>query len=109
MLSLSAIIALSVLSLTSAYYIVNNQREHSLYNLTQLAKITGENVKASLMFDDEESASKILQPKFSKRCNGMTPHGKRNIDRINKKQRPRESKHGLRNKTEDPSHGNVWP
>ena len=62
MLSLSAIIALSVLSLTSAYYIVNNQREHSLHNLTQLVQITGENIKASLMFDDEESAAKILEP-----------------------------------------------
>ena len=62
MLSLSAIIALAVLSITSAYYIVNNQREQSLHNLTQIAQITSENVQASLMFDDEESAAKILSP-----------------------------------------------
>ncbi len=62
MLSLSAIVALSVLSVTSAYYIVHNQREQSLHNLTQIAQITGENVQASLMFDDEESATKILAP-----------------------------------------------
>jgi len=62
MLSLSAIIALTVLSFTSAYYIVNNQREQSLHNLTQMAQVTGENVQASLMFDDEESATKILTP-----------------------------------------------
>ncbi len=62
MLSLSAIIALTVLSFTSAYYIVNNQREQSLHNLTQMAQVTGENVQASLMFEDEESAAKILAP-----------------------------------------------
>ena len=62
MLSLSAIIALTVLSFTSAYYIVNNQREQSLHNLTQMAQIISENVKASLMFDDDESARKMLAP-----------------------------------------------
>jgi len=62
MLSMSAVVALSVLSLTSAYYIVNSQREYSVHSLTQLALITSENIKASLMFEDEESAAKMLKP-----------------------------------------------
>ena len=62
LLSFTAIVALGISFLASAYYIVQNKRENSLHNLTQIAQITAENMSASLAFFDDTSAKKILQP-----------------------------------------------
>lgn len=62
LLSSSAIIALTISFFASAYYMVNTQRENSLHNLTQIARVTGHNLNASLEFDDVSSTKKILEP-----------------------------------------------
>ena len=64
LLSLSAVFALSLSFVVSAYYMVEIQRKHSLHKLTQLAKITGQNISASLVFDDKHSAKEMLKPLF---------------------------------------------
>lgn len=62
LLSLSAVIALFISMLASSYSVVSSQKDDSVQSLTQLAQISSENVTASLVFDDEESAKKVLQP-----------------------------------------------
>ncbi|PHQ92786.1 MAG: hypothetical protein COB42_00140 [Sulfurimonas sp.] len=62
LLSSSAIFALSLSFIASAYYVVRTQRERSFHKLIQLAKITGQNISASLVFDDQKSANNMLQP-----------------------------------------------
>ena len=62
LLSSSAIFALTISFFVSAYYVVNTQRKHSLHNLTQIARVTAYNLSAPLAFDDELSATSILEP-----------------------------------------------
>ncbi|MDF1875501.1 SpoIIE family protein phosphatase [Sulfurimonas sp. SAG-AH-194-I05] len=62
LLSLSAMIALSISMIASSYSVLNSQKDESLKSLTQLAQISSENITASLLFDDVTSASNILKP-----------------------------------------------
>ncbi len=62
LLSLSAMIALSISMISFSFSILSFQKQDSITNLTQLARISSENITASLTFDDEISAKNILQP-----------------------------------------------
>ncbi len=61
LLSLSSVIALSISMITFSYSIFSSQKHDTIENLTQLARISSENITASLTFDDEMSAKSTLQ------------------------------------------------